>query len=166
MVLGFIIRNVLDETKASGVKLVYDHHFHSPTGGQHKFMNVLDLTYVDDLAVTSESMTQLEDFIRVFETIAQTFSVAMNVKETVVMSLEEAQQDTRGRLIKGQIVNQPNANMKIRNEKTEKTESFIYLGRCIIVDQKMVEEVRIRISSISDLQRAQILCMASKKYVV
>ena len=101
MVLDFIIKNILNETKASGVKLAYDHNFHSPTSDQHKLINVLHLAYADDLAVTRESITELEDFIQVFETITKNFGLTMNVKKTVVMFLEQVQQDSTDRLIKG-----------------------------------------------------------------
>ena len=57
MVLDFVIGNVLDETKAIGVKFAYGHVFHSSTSNQHKLMNVLDPAHADDLTVTCESMT-------------------------------------------------------------------------------------------------------------
>ncbi|CAF4852839.1 unnamed protein product, partial [Rotaria sp. Silwood2] len=80
-------------------------------------MNVLDLAYADDLAIMSESTTELEEFIQDFETITQKCGLTMNVKKTLIMSVKQLQQDATGRIIKGQMVNQPDFNMKIRNEK-------------------------------------------------
>ncbi|CAF2886798.1 unnamed protein product [Rotaria sp. Silwood2] len=112
-------------------------------------MNVLDLAYADDLAIMSESTTELEEFIQDFETITQKCGLTMNVKKTLIMSVKQLQQDATGRIIKGQMVNQLDFNMKIRNEKDKHTESFIYLGCCITADQTMEKKIGIRISKAS-----------------
>ncbi|CAF4211196.1 unnamed protein product, partial [Rotaria sordida] len=111
IVLDFIIRKVLEETKANGVKMAYGHDFHPPTGAQHKLVNILDLAYADDLAIMTESSTELEQFIQVFEIITQKYGLTMNIKKTVIMSLQQSQQESTGRIIKGQVVNQPNFNL-------------------------------------------------------
>ena len=63
------------------------------------------------------------------------------------MSLEQTQRGTIYHLIKRQIVNPSDTSIKIQKEKIEKTESFVYLGCCIATDQKMEEEIKIRLST-------------------
>lgn len=161
--LDFIIRKVLEETQANGIKMAYGHDFQPPSGDRHKFLNILDLAYADDLAVLSESAAELENFINVFETITQTYGLTMNVKKTMIMSLKQSQQDPNGRIIKGQMVNQHDFHINIRNEKIENTESFVYLGCCLTADQTMEKEIGIRISKTSAAFNTLKFCVWHRK---
>ena len=147
--LHCFIRKLLEETKANGVKKAHSHDFHSPTDGQHKSVNVIDLASAVDRAIIGKSPTELEQLVQIFEILTQKYDSTMNIKKTVIISLKQSQQDSTGRSIKEQVANQPDLNMMIRNGKMESTESFIYLGCCITKDQKMEKKIRMRISKAS-----------------
>ena len=65
----------------------------------------------------------------------------MNIKETVIMSMEEFETDSNGKVMKQKEIYPPDPNIVIRNQKVEITDKFTYLNCGMFRDQKMDMEL-------------------------
>ena len=70
----------------------------------------------------------------------------MSVKKTVIMSMEEFETDSYGKVMKQKEIHHPDPNIVIRNQKVEITDKFTYLGCGVFRDQKMDMELESRIT--------------------
>jgi len=147
ILFDFIIREVLAEAAVAGIQLAYGSNdfFH---GAHEKYSNfeVSSLMYADDLIAMCNTMQDLEIFINVFEKITQKYGLTMSVKKTFTMSLLQLKEDTTGKLLNNQPVDDIDANIIIvRSQKVEKTDSFTYLGCFISRDQRIDREIESRV---------------------
>ncbi|CAF4518527.1 unnamed protein product [Rotaria magnacalcarata] len=147
ILFDFVIRKVIDEASAAGVKFSYgSNDFFHGSREKYKNFNVLALLYADDLVAMCETTDDLEKFIRSFEKITQKFDLTMSVKKTCIMTLQQLKEDQHGKVLKGQEVNHPNININIRNQKIETVDSFTYLRCTITRDQRQDTELEIRLA--------------------
>ena len=70
----------------------------------------------------------------------------MSVKRTVIMSMNEFETDSNGKVMKQKEIRHPDPNIVIRNQKVEITDKFTYLGCGVLRDQKMDMELESRIT--------------------
>ena len=73
--------------------------------------------YADDLVVHCNSLQDLEKFMLTFETVTQKYGLTMSVKKTVIMSVEEFETDSNGKVMKQKEIHHPDPNIVIRNQK-------------------------------------------------
>ena len=70
----------------------------------------------------------------------------MSVKKTVIMSMEEFETDSNGKVMEQKEIHHSDPNIVIRNQKVEITDEFPYLGCGVFRDQKMDMELESRIT--------------------
>ena len=70
----------------------------------------------------------------------------MSVIKTVIMSMEEFETDSNGKVMKQKEIYHPDPNIVIRNQKVELTDKFTYLGCGVFRNQKMDMELESRIT--------------------
>ena len=102
--------------------------------------------HADDLMALCNFVQDLEKFILTFETVTQKYGLTMSVKKTVIMSMEEFETDSNGKVIKQKEIHHPDRNIVIRKQKVEITDKFTYLDCGVFKDQKMDMELESRIS--------------------
>jgi hypothetical protein len=142
----FIGRKVLEETGVDGVKLAYGSiDFYHPKSQRYDYFTILALMYADDLVAMCNSLQDLEKFILAFEKVTQMYGLTMSVKNTVIMSLQEFEIDSNGKILKNKEVQHPDPNIVIRNQKVETVNSFSYLGCIVSRDQRMDLELESRL---------------------
>ena len=142
----FIIRRVLDEAGIGGIKLACSSSdFYHWKSEKYDLFNILVLMHADDLMALCNSLQDLEKFILTFEIVTQKYGLTTSVKETVIMSMEEFETDSSGKVMKQNEIHHPDANIVIRNQKVEITDKFTYLSCGVFRDQKMDMELESRI---------------------
>ena len=102
--------------------------------------------YADDLMALCNSLQDLEKFILTFETVTQKYGLTMSVKKTVIMSMEEFETDSNGKVMKQKEIHHPDPNIVIGNQKVEITDKFTYLGCGVFRNQKIDMELESRIT--------------------
>ena len=70
----------------------------------------------------------------------------MSVERTSIISMEEFEIDSNGKLMKQKEIHHPDPNIVIRNQKVEIIDKFTYLGCGVFRDQKMDMEFESRIT--------------------
>ena len=125
----FIIRKVLEEAGILGMKLAYgSSNFYHGKSEKYDLFDILVLMYADDLMALRNSLQDLEKFILTYEIITQKYGLTMSVKKTVIMSMEEFETDSNGKVIKQKEIHHPDPNIVIRNQKLEIIDKLTYLG--------------------------------------
>jgi hypothetical protein len=146
----FVIRKVLEEAALTGITFGYgSNEFYYTKKEKYDEFDILALMYADDLVANCNSLDDLEKFIYAFEKVTQAYGLTLNVKKTVVMSLQQFETDSKGKITRDKEVQQPDTNIIIRNKKVETTDSFSYLGCIVSNDQRMDKEIESRLSKAS-----------------
>jgi hypothetical protein len=102
--------------------------------------------YANDLVVLCNTSEDLEKFIKSFEKITQQYGLTMSAKKTCVMSQQQFEVDSNGKLLRNQEVDQPLISFEIRNQTIQTTDSFTYLGCVISRDQRSEPDLQSRLS--------------------